>query len=209
MRIGILANKVIAPNGQPQTICTPSGQGLIITRLTILTTWPQPEAEGYWPAGNTRNQVSLYKGGSKWEGFSRNGAGWVKYNSNKVAGLPVNQPAIKDPERFIIIADNNGFAGRAVYSIFSLNIGQQRLTGHLDAPNFWESLDLQGPITLGDGQSLTITNGHFPFSTYQTGRDISTYTDNTQGRLTRETALTDHRARASHIRVIAYGQEIQ
>lgn len=211
--IGIITNQVIPPNGRPNIICEPQGQGLIITRLTFLTTWPEPEQAGYHPAQETESSyarsVNLYKGGFPWAGFNRQGAGHVKYNTEKTNGLPITLADPKEGDRFITVYERNGFASRGVYSIYSLAINQTPITGYLTAPPFYNALDLKGPITLGTGQTLTITNGHFPCNIHKTARDVSIYTDNTPGKLTYDTALTDHRTRASHLRVIAYGQEIQ
>lgn len=210
----LLAHKLVAPTGTPQTLLAPPGNGVVISRITITPTWESATSQGYIPkhSGGAGNLVELHKEGKPYDGYNRNGGGLLKYRYNdrdKPPGVLLsNTPSQNRPHRMCIKADTQGFAHVGAYSMFTLGINGTVFTGVLDAPLITAPLDMQGPISLGPGQTLQITNGVVPFPGHTIQENYELLHDNTPGKMTIETAINDHRARASHLRVIAYGQEI-
>lgn len=209
----LIANKLIAPNGTTQTLVAPTRGALLISRITITSTWEPAMSQGFIPQHSVGyyRYVELNKQGEPYSGYAQNGGGLLgyHYNSDKTPGVLLsNQPSSNYPYRMHIMENRQGVANIGAYSFFSLGIGRGTITGLLDAPDVHKPLELRGPISLGQSQSLQITNGIIPFPGHSFRENYRFLEDNTPGKMTIDTARADHRARASHLRVIVYGQEV-
>lgn len=209
----VVANKLIAPNGTPQTLVAPSRGSLLISRIAITSTWEQAAIQGFIAEhnGSVYRWVNLHKQGEPYSGYARNGGGLLKYryNSDKKPGVLLTcRGSAEYPNRMHIMEDSRGFAHVGTYSLFTMGINGAVITGLLDAPDAHKSLEMRGPICLGQGQTLQVTNGIIPFPGHTFRENYSFLDDNTPGKMTIDTARADYRSRASHLRVIAYGQEV-
>ena len=209
----LVANKLFAPNGTTQTIVSPTRGALLISRITITSTWEPAMSQGFIPkhSGPYHRYVELNKHGEPYSGYPKNGGGLLgyRYNSDKTPGVLLsNQPSRDYPYRMHIMERQQGVANIGAYSFFSLGINSDTITGTLDAPDVHKPLELRGPISLGQGQALQITNGIILFPGHSFRENYRFLEDNTQGKMTNDTARADHRARASHLRVLVYGQEV-
>lgn len=190
-----LANIAVPPDGERTVIYRPEHQA-VITNLVITTFWDNPKQAGYAPDDwKSRSDTTVkFSNGSK-----------------RYTGFPAQSPEIYLQSGYqrisyhIIPGSNNGeitfMRGSAgnqdgFYSLFQLLVDGTPLTSTFGAPEHQKSYTFPGPITLDATQPLEIINGIVIANIEGIGASAV------------QKLAQDHRARANHLQVLVFGQEI-
>lgn len=196
----MLAARTIPTDAAPVTVYTPPRGGCaVIGRISVVSCWPTLEAQGYEPVRYTSDLVNFVRYGENQFSFGKAATGatqnhyqWGLLSSNRDRSLSLQ----------LMQADEKGIYG--TYSLFEFISNGQSITGLAFAPEVSKTLFLDQAIPLGDGQSLIVRNG---ITTLNNGYIWKDRSELGGPSVNFDSVIAEHRKRASHLKLVVFGQE--